>query len=344
MITWLLVGDPHGRAQDIAELRKLLDFSFETAVKEKCVGIRFLGDIGHTFSIVHVDVLTEWAQYCRRCNDAGLLIEFLVGNHDYAGQEGGNDLLRAFDWGALVFRDRLTPTAFNNAYYMPFHRDIKDFERQCRSIPAGSLLYCHQSFNGARFENGSYDPHGADTECVAHLSQVVSGHVHTRQAFANIWYPGSPRDLSFSDAGKDKRIYVVEACDNKLRVVKELQTPCARYHTIVSTSVPDLLAAIQQITPEPTGHYSLQARGTSTEIAAFWREDAVKNFKAGCRRVVDNMLTSRAAKEFLPDVPAGATTRERFHAYIGSRKWRTSPDRLTSSAEKLLASATAATL
>jgi hypothetical protein len=338
---WLLVGDPHGRAQDIGELRLLTKFLLSTARAECCTGIRILGDLGHTFSVVHVDVLAEWARFCEEAAHDETSLEFLTGNHDYAGQEGGNDFLKAFDWAATVFRSRDGATKWGSAYYMPFYRDIKKFEEDCLKIPAGSLLYCHQSFNGAKFENGFYDPSGADPKCVAHLSQVVSGHVHTRQSFANIWYPGSPRHLSFSDAGEDKCVFVVEPCDNKLSIVKEIPTPCAKYHTMKAETVADLLAAIPHHAPETNGHYSMQARGTPSEIAAFWRDETVKKFKAGCRRVVDNMQTSRGTKELLPQV---GNHRERFNAYIAARKWRTPPERLTSSAEKLLSTAYAATV
>jgi DNA repair exonuclease SbcCD nuclease subunit len=334
---WLLVGDPHARAQDISEIRLLWRFMIQQAKANDCQGIRILGDLGHTFSIVHVDVLTEWTYFCEAAVEENIQLEFLVGNHDFAGQDGGNDFLKAFGWAATVMRFR-EPVKLGEAYYMPFYRDIKLFEEHCRKIPSGSLLYCHQSFNGAKFENGFYDPHGADPECAAHLEQVVSGHVHVRQAFANIWYPGSPRHLSFADVGERKVVYVVEQVDNKLRIIKELQTPGAQYYTLAAATIPELLETVKSTTPLPDGHFRFEARGGSTEIAAFWRDDAVKSFREGSRRVVDNLQANRVHTKLLENVPANATPKVRFDAYIASKKWRTPVTRLARSAEELLSS------
>jgi DNA repair exonuclease SbcCD nuclease subunit len=269
----LVVGDPHGRAQDVDELRVLLDFVHEKAVSNQC-NVLFLGDLMHTFSIMHVDVVAEWSRFFAKNESFRSLC--LVGNHDYAGQDGGEDALRAFDWSACTIRSRSAPTHFGQAYFMPFHRDLAEFERQCREIPAGYVLFCHQSFNGAKFENGFYDPHGADPQCVAHLAAVVSGHVHTRQQVANIWYPGSPRQLSFADAGEEKKIFLVDVEQGGIKIVQEIPTPCSKYYTIEAPSIPVLLEAMGQHHPDPNGHYSVKARGTPAEIAAFWSNDRYK--------------------------------------------------------------------
>jgi DNA repair exonuclease SbcCD nuclease subunit len=330
-VNWLVVGDPHGRAQDIDDLKYLLNFIVETSVDEKCDGVIILGDLFHNFSILHVDVVTAWSSFCSSIDCPMIL---LSGNHDFCNQDGGHSAIESLSWAASCVFSRLAPVKDRGAYFMPFHRDVAEFERQCRSIPAGKVLFCHQSFNGAKFDNGFYDPHGADPDCVKHLSSVVSGHVHTRQQVSNIWYPGSPRHMSFSDAGQEKDIFVVKVEDDTVSILKEIPTLGVRYYTVEAETVKDLLAIVPRIVAKEDCHYSFKARGSAADIAAFWADDGIKTFRGRVRRVVDNLLTDRGSKSL---TPVGANTaQERFDGFIKSKKWRTPVESLSASAQKLL--------
>ncbi|HKT21748.1 MAG TPA: metallophosphoesterase, partial [Nitrososphaerales archaeon] len=200
----LVVGDPHLKVSRIDDSREFLRKLVAEATSGKHSKAVILGDLFDTFAVIRSEVLSIWfealSSMSERLGKNNLIL--LVGNHDYAGVRGGSHALEPFRPIATVV-DQVTAVEVGGAqaWFMPFVRDNGSFEEVCREIPAGSVLFCHQSFNGAQFENGFYDPHGANPECVAHLSRVVSGHVHTRQAVGeNIWYPGTPFQQGFGEA------------------------------------------------------------------------------------------------------------------------------------------------
>jgi hypothetical protein len=67
---------------------------------------------------------------------------------------------------------------------------------------------CHQTFDGSQYENGFYSEGGINVALVSKFEQVISGHIHKTQKFANIFYPGTPRWDSISDANENKAIWL----------------------------------------------------------------------------------------------------------------------------------------
>jgi hypothetical protein len=336
MQRWLLVGDPHVQVQNLTESRVLNDFVISEARANGCHGVLCLGDLFHGFSVLHVSVVKEWARFVSEATHE-LFVRLIAGNHDYAAQDGGDSALDALALGGaeIVWNQSVGPIELNDCFYLPFIRDSKKFEEFCRSIPPGRVLFCHQGFNGARFNSGFYDPNGADPACVAHLSAVVSGHVHTRQSVANVLYMGSPRQGDFGDAGIDKNVFVIEAGLEGFRIIKEIPTPCPRFHVLSAPTPAELLERLPT-KPDPTGRYRLDARGGPKDIAAFWADPRVAALREACVQVVDGMQTDRGSASIL-GVDDGATQAERFDAYVRGKKWRTDPAVLATAAKGLLA-------
>jgi DNA repair exonuclease SbcCD nuclease subunit len=207
----LAVGDPHLKVGRIDDGREFLQKLVTEVNEGGYTKVIILGDLFDTFAIIRSEILALWLEALTMISAAvgreGLVL--LVGNHDYAGLRGGSHSLEVFKHLAQVVDAQCwLPVGGAQVQFLPFMRDTAEFEAACRSMPAGSVLFCHQSFNGARFENGFYDPHGANPDCVAHLAKVVSGHIHTCQAVGeNIWYPGTPFQQGFGEAGQRKAVF-----------------------------------------------------------------------------------------------------------------------------------------
>lgn len=329
----LIVGDPHITIQRIddgrAFLKRLAVLSRDLDVEE----VLLLGDLFHTFSVIRSEVLEAWCNFYREVNCP---IIALVGNHDYAGQSGGSHALEPLRYikpeeNSKTVVDKLVVR--NGIHYLPFMRDNGAFEQQCRSLPSGSLLVCHQSFHGAEFGSGYLDPHGADAACVSHLGAVVSGHIHKRQAFGNIWYPGVPFQHNFADAGYDCKVFTVDLTPTGYQVVREHDLGMPRFENI-SGPIDKLAELLPK--PNPTTSYKFVARGTPSEITAFWKDTRVKEFRRKARRVVDALVPERG------EVPnelfkERGDKKEKLEAFIRSRKWRTSVDAVLSAAGTIFA-------
>jgi DNA repair exonuclease SbcCD nuclease subunit len=329
-IKTLVVGDPHLQVQKINDARKFIERLYPIAVEHEMLIL--LGDLFHTFAVVRSEVLSLWNEFFDHIYKR-LNVVALVGNHDYAGQSGGSHALEVFK-GKINVVDRLG--SFAGIYYLPFIRDNALFELQCRGLPRESVLICHQSFAGAAFDNGYYDPQGAKTDCVSHLGAVISGHIHTQQKIGNIWYPGTPFQHTFAEAGQEKRVFTIHLSQTGYTLIKEHDLGMPRFEIIqVKDLNKPLVEALLDVLPIPesTVSYRISGRGSPQEIADFWKTPQAKAFRTGARRVVDALIPDRGAVN-LPG-SNGKTKREKLESFIRGKKWRTSEDELCDKAAAL---------
>ncbi|MDE2425728.1 MAG: hypothetical protein KGO96_07460 [Elusimicrobia bacterium] len=91
---------------------------------------------------------------------------------------------------------------------MPHYYNNETFIKNCNNYNTNTL-YCHQEFNGCEYENGFYSKNGADPKSI-NQKEVVCGHIHRTQSFDKIWYIGSPRWRSVSDANEEKGVWIIE--------------------------------------------------------------------------------------------------------------------------------------
>jgi len=325
----LIIGDSHLKISRLEDARaytqKLL-----TVVRELQPDYAILlGDQTDTFAVLRSEILALWNEFVSGAQGSTQLI-LMVGNHDLSGADGGNHSME-------VFRDRATVVdkhaIVGGVHFLPFMRETKEFEAICKTIPEGSLLFVHQSFNGAMFENGFYDPHGADPECVSHLKQVVSGHIHKAQKINNIWYPGTPYQMTFSDSGESKFVHYCQIGDGQLENINQLPLDMPEFIVLKAKTIPELLESL----PEPIAqnHYKFASEGTLQEIEAFEKDERIISFKSKVRRA-ENALVSKRTDVTLMKVE-GETLQERLTAFIKSKEWKSEHGRIIEHANRLLA-------
>ncbi len=332
----LLVGDPHLKISILEDARRFIAELLGLIRTRSYRRVILLGDQFDSFAIVRSEILSLWNEFFREASKHSRLIA-LVGNHDLAGSQGGThpmEPFKAFPNVTVVDQIELV----DNIFLFPFIRSTNEFERLCRELPPKSVLICHQSFNGCQFENGFYDPNGADPRCVGHLNSVISGHIHKAQRIANIWYPGTPFQQTFSDAGEQKKVYEIDLSESGYSVIQEIALDMPRFVQLQARDVESLKTEIAkwQFKSEDLSkiNFKLCAQGTPGEITNFWQQPDMQQFRRSARRVVD-ALTSVKPEQSLPGIQ-GKTQKEKLNEYIRSKKWRTDPTRLGDEAEKLL--------
>lgn len=330
-IRTLVVGDPHLQVQKIEDGRKFIEKLYVLAKDHEMLVI--LGDLFHTFAVVRSEVLSLWNEFFHHIHNR-MTVVALVGNHDYSGQSGGSHALE-------VFKNRINVVdqlgSFAGIHYLPFYRDNAVFESHCKSLPKESVLFCHQSFTGAAFDNGYFDPNGANTDCVKHLGAVISGHIHTRQTIGNIWYPGTPFQHNFSEAGQEKRVFTIHLSQTGYTLIKEHDLGLPRFEIIqVKDASKSLVDGLLEVLPhpEPTVSYRISGRGTPQEIADFWKTPEAKTLRSGARRVVDALIPERG----VINLPGSneKTKRDKLESFIRGKKWRTPEEQLCSKAADLI--------
>jgi DNA repair exonuclease SbcCD nuclease subunit len=208
----LLVGDPHVVAEELADCERLLDLVEETCGKEDIEAIIFLGDLHHNHAVIALDVLAFWRRRLDRLRTrTGLKPWLIVGNHDRSGDGGNpNHALLAYDGLAHVVDRKQTLYAGNTpvATLVAYTGNVTDFDDLVRNSTSQTII-CHETFNGARFENGFYAPEGIDPSQYPDKT-FISGHIHTPQKVGNnVVYIGAPRWRTVSDADVAKRALAI---------------------------------------------------------------------------------------------------------------------------------------
>lgn len=206
----LVIGDPHIRVQDIPEGWRLIERIKSVAADEGVTQITFMGDLFHNHSIMHVEVMHFWRQVL-----SGLAqrwpVYIILGNHDGPQEmRPGVHALAALEMQGVTVIDR-PYQMMENVWAVPFMRMNDDFVTVCTrgQLVDVPTLYCHQEFNGCKYDNGYYSKEGVDPAAIPQKT-VISGHIHAGQEFGKVWYVGAPRWMIASDANQDRFLWVIQ--------------------------------------------------------------------------------------------------------------------------------------
>lgn len=235
MAKGLLIGDVHGKVEDLDDCEKFAAVVHATCHKEKPDFIVFLGDLYDAFAVKNVVVERWWMGFLKSLNGAGLLVPkpvVLVGNHDRPGDSSQEaNSLQVHEGHALIV-DRPTPILEGIAA-VPFYFKAEDLvaaaTRGDPLVSDAKTLLCHQSFIGGKYESGQpiEARHDASAVDAAVLPQkcIISGHIHTPQTAGKVWYVGAPRwRNNVSDANIDRHIAVVDFEGGLPKAVRKYET------------------------------------------------------------------------------------------------------------------------
>lgn len=242
----LIVGDLHVKRSNLEETKPLLTRIVNMAPGHDVV--IHLGDLYNDHGVVTADVQTVITDFFSQLSElsnqrgCGVIIKNLEGNHDQDG-DGKHTSLYVHDKfpNKTGIQHIMKPTSFVTLPFamIPYIRDPKKFEdavyKLLNTDPELKLVFCHQEFNGAIYENGLYAPHGVDSSLFPNI-QFISGHIHKGQEFGNVWYPGAPRWLTKSDANDQRGIWSIELGPEGMnRAFHSSEDICPAFFNIILT-------------------------------------------------------------------------------------------------------------
>ena len=209
MAKWLLIGDPHAVVDELDDMKALIDGIVATVKAEKPQYVLFMGDQHHNHAIMHVEVMAFWREAFTRLGQLDTHVLALVGNHDMPGDSSTKShAMMAYEGipGLQVVDQLMT---VDGCLLIPYRHSGPDFINDVASTPNAKTVFCHQTFDGSKYENGFYAKDGIDISGFADR-QFISGHIHTPQRFANVMYIGAPRWRSLSDVGVERRLFLLD--------------------------------------------------------------------------------------------------------------------------------------
>jgi len=199
----LLVGDYHADVSDLDDCKKLSDYIIRISEEYK-VPVVFMGDQYHHHGVINAEIQLFWIEFFNRFKHRPVA---LVGNHDRPGSSHSRaTAMLAHVHNVTVIRQ---PTVIDSILYVPYYDDPEVFVSLCNQFPNIHTVFCHQTFNGSQYDNGIYAKEGIDPNLIPQ-KLIISGHIHAPQEFGKVWYIGSPRWRTLSDANTERAIWLVD--------------------------------------------------------------------------------------------------------------------------------------
>lgn len=283
----LVIGDPHIRPQDLHEGLRLSEFVYKTVREQQPDAVTLTGDLYHYHEIVHVEVMHFWREFMRTIPCRKFV---LLGNHDapHDMPPGIHALSSLASIPGVTVIDRPTSHLLGNSTigFVPFMRSNEEFVAACQS-PLWKTVYCHQEFDGCKYDNGFYSKVGVNLDALPHQDLFISGHIHTGQEFGKVWYVGAPRWMTASDANQDRCIWMITHDGDRVvsRVPFRTDPACQRMVRLEDT--PE--SPVDLSTLDPAWKVLVDVRGPAAwveERKPLWRGKArTRTFITGEKRV-----------------------------------------------------------
>jgi DNA repair exonuclease SbcCD nuclease subunit len=229
----VVVGDPHVRKHNLQECAALFSKIWATADQNQAEAVVLLGDLFHTHALLDLEVIAFWRQTLRAALQSShpYQIVAIAGNHDQSGDIGHE---RAEDMTALSVlpshpRIKVVESSllWKNLGFVAHTTDEDRFLSEARGLhDAGAkTLFCHQTFAGAQYDNGFYAPDGFDEQKLPEFQSVISGHIHTQQSVGRVFYPGTPKWDTKSDANENKGFWLLDNHKMTMVATEDVCTP-----------------------------------------------------------------------------------------------------------------------
>ena len=308
----IIVGDVHATPSELRDCRALV--AGLGTLRGEADTIVFLGDQFHTHAVLHLDVVDFWVKAVRGLRSLGFRVVMLVGNHDIeaSGQLHPNAVETLAGTGVIVV-DKPTADAVYapGILWMPYYHDTEAFVRDANDgwPTIHSTLICHQTFQGAQYDNGFYASDGVDANRLQ-FDQIISGHIHTAANFGKVCYIGSPRWRTADDANKQKHVVVFDMYSKK--IVKAVPTstwcsPIINFDLTPETEQPEM--------PTSNARITVTLRGPADWVRA--EADRYKQMGCAVRRLPDVVAAPRI-RESAPVNDSFATFLRNFRTPNGT--------------------------
>lgn len=218
----ILVGDPHAKLSNLQNVEKVLDLSIEK--KGVADTLVILGDLTDTHAMIRSEVLHFWGEQIKRVAAHFAKVIIIPGNHDQVGSAQKEHIHSLWPLKSIVHNVTVVEvlSTYRGVGFFPYTASQEILQKRiedAKTLGKIKTAIVHQTFDGAKYDNGMFAPDGFSLEPYKDL-EIISGHIHTQSEFANVWYPGTATWESASDVNKEKGIWRADFVDGK-RVGRE---------------------------------------------------------------------------------------------------------------------------
>ena len=200
----LFIGDPHLRINDFEQSIALLRWIESVVVEHKPDVVCNLGDTFHNHAVLRSEIMKEFRDHISNINHNNVTYWYVLGNHDqYKPKDNKYHALQSFDQheGFVVFDKPRTDIL--DVTVVPYVQNFADFP-----LNTNKICITHNTFIGADYGFRREDC-GIDADKVS-ADIIISGHIHKRQTFGKVVYPGTPVAHSATDVDEIKGLLLFD--------------------------------------------------------------------------------------------------------------------------------------
>ena len=269
------LGDPHLKITNFEQSVAFLKWSEEMIDLYKPDIVCNLGDTFDTHAVVRSELLTEFRQHVERVT-VNYIYWYVLGNHDqFKPKDAKYHALQCFNIPNFTIFDKTTE--LEGITVVPYVAKYDDFPLQTQPI-----CITHNTFIGADYGFKREDC-GVDAGKVS-ADIIISGHIHRRQTFGKVTYPGTPFSNSANDVDQTKGILLF---DTKTYEQTFIESPFMRWRSIefeiTATNPIQNLHETLKVELNTADKWVVKASGPKIELAAYFKSkiflDLIKDKK-----------------------------------------------------------------
>lgn len=290
----LFIGDPHLRANDFEQSVTFLHWVEDVVAKEKPDILCNLGDTFHNHAILRSELLKEFKDHIERTisimSNQVFNYWYVLGNHDqYKPKDSKYHALQSFDIeGFTVFDKIVHPN--REITVVPYLANFEDFPTNTHKI-----VITHNTFIGADYGFKREDC-GINADKV-NADIIISGHIHKRQSFGKVVYPGTPYSHNANDVGETKGLLLFDTATYEQTFI---ESPFTKWRSLDFTvgkylsidELHDMLGA----NLDDVNKWILKISGPKLELSTYFQSKKYLDLVLG-KSVVLKLMPSDAEKQ-----------------------------------------------
>ena len=251
-----------------------------------------LGDTFHNHAVLRSELLKEFKDHVHKCTfGRNTKYWYVLGNHDqYKPRDSKYHALQVFEQ-LPDFRlfDKIENIR-NEITVVPYVQEFKDFPTNTCPI-----VLTHNTFVGADYGFKREDC-GIDADKIS-ADVIISGHIHKRQSFGKVIYPGTPFAHDANDVDQTKGLLLFDTASYEQRFI---ESPFPKWRSIEFTvdqhSPTTALHALLSQTLDNKDKWILKVSGPKVELAAYFKSKKYLKLVEG-KNVVSKTAPTDAEKQ-----------------------------------------------
>lgn len=262
----LFIGDPHLRMSNFDQSVKFLRWVEEQVDIHRPDIVCNLGDTFHDHAVLRSELLKEFEDHVYNCADSCNEYWYVLGNHDqYKPKDNKYHALQTFNIPKLRVFDEIENIPEMNITVIPYVQRFEDFPYN--TLP---IVLTHNTFIGADYGFKREDA-GVNADKVS-ADIIISGHIHKRQSFGKVVYPGTPFAHSISDVDQTKGLLLFDTVSYTQSFI---ESPFPRWRQIEFEVTQDNplsnLHQLLKIELNDVDKWIIKVTGPKVELAAYFK-------------------------------------------------------------------------